>query len=231
MHDVYQKSCLQKAYILLATCALSRAVHLELVPNMGSEALQRALERMFARRGKAAIILSDNFKTFKSKEMQEFASSTGISWRYNLEATPWWGGFFERLVGTTKRILKKMLGKRSLTYEELETALARVEAAINSRPLTYMSEEQFDPLTLGGGTILNRPVQMLYPIELHIANPQGDSGDPNVNLGEHQPNGDSGDSTPNLGGHQGNGERMSARPRRMAAETGELVRRLRDGVG
>ena len=88
VHDVYNRSSLQKAYILVATCALSRAVHLELVPNLGAEALQRALERMFSRRGKASIILSDNFKTFKAKEIADFASRVGVDWRYNLEATP-----------------------------------------------------------------------------------------------------------------------------------------------
>lgn len=59
-----------------------------------------------------------------------------------------WGGFFERLVGSAKRCLKKILGNSRLTYEELLTAVLEVEAVLNSRPLTYVSTEELqEPLT------------------------------------------------------------------------------------
>ena len=57
-------------------------------------------------------------------------------------------GFFERLVRSTKRCLKKVLGSSKLTYEELLTVLVEVECVLNSRPLTYVySEEAEEPLT------------------------------------------------------------------------------------
>ncbi|XP_076278392.1 uncharacterized protein LOC143208144 [Lasioglossum baleicum] len=61
----------------------------------------------------------------------------------------WWGGWWERLIGVVKTILRKVLGKANLTYEGLTTTLCDVEAIINSRPLTYMAEESSDlkPLT------------------------------------------------------------------------------------
>ncbi|XP_071044576.1 uncharacterized protein [Parasteatoda tepidariorum] len=40
-----------------------------------------------------------------------------------------------------KRILRKILGRSSLNYEELVTILCDCERIINTRPLTYVSED------------------------------------------------------------------------------------------
>ena len=45
----------------------------------------------------------------------------------------------------TKRCLRKTLGHAKLTFEEFETALIETEAILNSRPLTYVSEELTEP--------------------------------------------------------------------------------------
>ena len=62
---LYLKDSGEKAYICLFTCAVTRAVHLELACDMTTERFLLALRCMIARRGMCSIIWSDNTKTFK----------------------------------------------------------------------------------------------------------------------------------------------------------------------
>ena len=53
-------------------------------------------------------------------------------------------------MGLTKSALKKVLGRRHISLTILETVIVEIEAALNDRPLTFVSSEQGDiePLTL-----------------------------------------------------------------------------------
>ena len=52
------------------------------------------------------------------------------------------------MVRSTKRCLKKLIGRAHLSLDELTTALAEIEAVINSRPLSYISgEDMEEPIT------------------------------------------------------------------------------------
>ena len=61
-----------------------------------------------------------------------------------MERSPWWGGFYERLVKGVKTPLKKIFAKAMLDAEQLTTILAEIEAQLNSRPLTYLSADPGD---------------------------------------------------------------------------------------
>ena len=61
-----------KCYILLITCAVTRAVHTEATPDIGGYSLKLALIRFFSRRGVSKLVISDNFKNFKSVEIKDF---------------------------------------------------------------------------------------------------------------------------------------------------------------
>ena len=137
----FSNNDMHKAYICLFTCASTRNIHLELTPNLGSAAMIRGLKRFIARRGVMELVISDNFKTFMSKDIEIYLSKEGIKWHFILPKAPWWGGFYERLIRVVKECLRKSLGKAKLTYEELETSLLEVEMVINSRPLTYINNE------------------------------------------------------------------------------------------
>jgi len=53
-----------KVYVSIFVCFSSKAVHLELVSDLTTEAFIAALKRFFSRRGKANLMLSDNATTF-----------------------------------------------------------------------------------------------------------------------------------------------------------------------
>ena len=62
-----------------------------------------------------------------------------MRWLFNLEKAPCWGGIFERMVKSVKRCLRKIIGQARLMYDELLTALTKVEIVVNFRPLLYVS--------------------------------------------------------------------------------------------
>ena len=148
-----------KVYIVLYTCAASRAVHLNLVKDMGVETFKRSLKEFMARRGNPETIISDNAKTFKATakwlrelknnpELQMILSEFQTKWKFNLSRSPWWGGFFERMVGLTKAVLYKCLGKSRLAFESLKEVVLDCEVTLNNRPITYLEDDvQLPPLT------------------------------------------------------------------------------------
>ena len=50
----------------------------------------------------------------------------------------WHGGFWERLIKTTKRCLKKTMGRYFLSSEEIRTMLNEIESTLNNRSITYV---------------------------------------------------------------------------------------------
>ena len=156
---LYLKNGDSKVWICLFTCCAVRAVHLELVPDLTTSAFICSLRRFSARHGTPQRIVSDNSKTFKSAnkillalqkapEVQQYLSVSHIEWTFILEKAPWWGGFYERIIQSVKRCMRKVIGRARLTYDELLTVLVEVEATLNSRPISYLSAEDFDePLT------------------------------------------------------------------------------------
>ena len=92
------------------------------------------------------MVVSDNGKAFKGSELKRFNAKHGIKWQFNVARAPWWGGMFERMVRSTKRCLRKTIGKQRLTYEELGTVLTEVEAVLNNRPLTYLDENDMEEI-------------------------------------------------------------------------------------
>ena len=96
---------------------------------------------------------NDNAKTFKSAakevksigrstEVQRFLANKGIVWDFIVEKGPWHGGFWERMIQSTKPCLRKSLGSTSMNFESLQTLLIEIEATINNQPLMYIYDDE-----------------------------------------------------------------------------------------
>ena len=110
------KAELFKVHVVLYTRASSRAVHLDIVPDISSEALVRSLKRFISRCGIPKFFISDNAKCFIGKELKCYLNLIHTDWEYILERSP-------RLVQTVKRSLRKVLTKSKVTYKELLTVV------------------------------------------------------------------------------------------------------------
>ena len=157
-----QEEVIYKVWIVLFTCAVTRAIHLELVRSQSTEDFIAAFTRFTSRRGQPTNIYSDNAKQFKRAEKeltklfdlltdQKFTThltSKNIKWTFNPPYAAHWGAFWERMVKSVKIPLKKVLGNALCTEPELYTVLCQIERIINSRPLTAITDESgIIPLT------------------------------------------------------------------------------------
>lgn len=166
-----------KTYICLFTCASTRALHLELTRELSATVFLQAFRRFCGRRGVPSTITSDNAKTFKfcskevgklvrSEEVHEYLANRQVTWRFIAEKAPWWGGYWERLVRSIKRCLRKTVGRSTLTFDEMATVLVEVEATLNNRPLTYVFSDS------EGLSYVLTPADLVYGRRL-VTSPSG----------------------------------------------------------
>ena len=155
----------KKFYVLLFTCAVTRALHLELVSSLSCEDTLMAVRRFASRRGMPSVLMSDNAKGFKAASVQKLKvlGPDGPEWKFIAPRAPWWGGWWKRLIRCVKSSLRKSVGNKSLTRVELETVLVEIEGILNSRPLTFVGDDREAgvPLTpshfLVGRPVISKP--------------------------------------------------------------------------
>ena len=121
----------------LYRCASSRALSLDLVASKSSSVFIKSFKRFVNRRGVPNNVVSDRSSNFVFIESQEFISGLGANWVTNMPLSLWYRGLFERLVRSTKELLRKVLKDCRLNYEELQTILLETKAILNNRPLTH----------------------------------------------------------------------------------------------
>ncbi|CAI6344950.1 unnamed protein product [Macrosiphum euphorbiae] len=155
-----------KCYLSVFICMAVKAVHIEVVTDLSTEAFLAALQRFVARRGKPSDIYSDCGTNFKGADQQlrnTLLSSTArtryindipCTWHFNPPAAPHFGGIWEAAVKSAKFHIKRVIGTQRLTFEEITTLAARVEAVLNSRPLVAPSADPNDFRALSPGDFL-----------------------------------------------------------------------------
>ena len=64
-----------------------------------------------------------------------------LEWKFIPPGAPHMGEIWEAGVKSVNSQFRKVIGTPRLTFEELTTVLARVEAVLNSRPMVPMSDD------------------------------------------------------------------------------------------
>lgn len=149
-----------KGYVAVFTCFSTKAIHLELVSDLTTESFLAALSRFTARRGLCSHMFSDNGTNFVgaarelrevfellSKEETTIATVLArqrITWNFIPPRSPHFGGLWEAAVKSMKRHLSTVTEGKMLTFEEYSTLLTNIEAVLNSRPLTPITNDPND---------------------------------------------------------------------------------------
>lgn len=153
-----------KGYVCLFVCMATRAIHLEAVTDLTSQAFIAAFRRFVARRGHCSHLWSDNGTNFigaakelrdlfqrgtdnLAKEVAELLANDGTTAHFIPPRMPSYGGLWEAGVQSAKRHLARVSKDTKLTYEEMSTLLTQIEACLNSRPLCQIDNTIETPLT------------------------------------------------------------------------------------
>ncbi|XP_058455592.1 uncharacterized protein LOC131432955 [Malaya genurostris] len=144
----------EKRWVVLFTCLVIRAVHVEVAHSLTTQSCLMAIRRFICRRGTPIEFFSDNGTNLRgaSKEIVGICYTIGLDcadeftnaqtkWTFNPPAAPHMGGVWERLVRSIKEALQALNNGRRLTDEILQTSIVEAEEMVNSRPLTYVSEQ------------------------------------------------------------------------------------------
>ena len=134
-----------KCYVVLYTCATTRGVVLDLVPDASAKTFVNIL-KFLSRRGCPRMISSDKGTAFTAELTKNFAATRNIKWQFSLTGAPWFGGFWERLVSPVKRSMKKTLGNSTVCFNEIQVLLYEMELVLNSRPLGFVYDNDLEEI-------------------------------------------------------------------------------------
>ncbi|XP_030589719.1 uncharacterized protein LOC115783168 [Archocentrus centrarchus] len=137
-----------KRYGLILTCLCSRAIHIEVVDDLSTDAFLNALRAFIAIRGNVRQLRCDRGTNFVGaqrefanllKDMdQEKVKALGCEFLMNTPSASHMGGVWERQIRTIRSVLSAVFdhSMRRLDSTSLRTLLYEVMAIINSRPLS-----------------------------------------------------------------------------------------------
>ena len=130
-----RKPIIVKTYICVFVSLSVKAIHLELVSDLTSEAFIACLRRFVSRCGYPSLLWSDHGTNFvganrelkelndilkeqkAQKSISEFCSAKNIEWKFIPEHSPHFGGIWEAAVKSFKNHLKRIVGEVKLTFE------------------------------------------------------------------------------------------------------------------
>ena len=150
-------------------------MHIEVVEEMSASSFLNAVRRFVSIRGKVQEFRSDRGTNFigstdaardgavnvEDKLVRSFLLGQGTTWIFNPPHSSHFGGAWERMIGTVRRVLDAMLLEapmKNLSHEVLVTFLMEVCAIVNSRPIVPVSSDPDNPLILTPSVLLTQKV-------------------------------------------------------------------------
>lgn len=147
-----------KAWLVVFVCLKTRGVHLDYVTDLSSDSFIACFGRFVARRGRCDRLFSDNGTSFIGAEKEiarayaewqkngtvDKIAAKGTTWTFMTPAAPHQGGIYEAAVKSMKHHLRRVIGARMMESQQLTNLLADIEAILNSRPLTPLSDDPED---------------------------------------------------------------------------------------
>jgi hypothetical protein len=156
--DTVKKRTSMKVWGFIATCAATRAIHIDVTEGYSTDAILQTLRKFVTLRGCPSEIISDQGSQMKSaaKDLTEnwdwttvsnWASSKKIEWTIVPAEGQHQNGLSESMVKSVKRSIKHVIGENVLTFSELQLAFFEIANIINSHPLGVVPGSDSDDPT------------------------------------------------------------------------------------
>ena len=167
-----------KRYGCVYSCFGTRAIHIEVLSSMDTDAFINGFVRFVSRRSNPTRVWMDNgtnivgaraelIRSFRQLDRSKIICRTrrqNVEWSFKPPHASHHGGLWERMIRTIRQILVALLmTNMRLTDDVLHTVMCEVENLINCRPLTKCSDDVDDDAPLTPNHLLLLRGNFAYP--------------------------------------------------------------------
>ncbi|GFW64933.1 integrase catalytic domain-containing protein [Trichonephila clavipes] len=158
--NIREKVLILKFVCNIFICLVTKAIHLEIISDLTSQALIARVKRFISRWGKCHKIFSDNGTNIigpnpemkalttlvreREKSLFAFFAKEHIEWSFIPPRSPNCGSLWEANIKSLIYHFKRVAGYSKFSYEELLTLINQIEAILNYQPLTPLSSDVDD---------------------------------------------------------------------------------------